>query len=111
MCLGGRMMAWLRYRCVVLALIGAWIALPASARATDIPVTTTLDTMSADGHCSLREALWAANNASPINADCPTGGGADTVLLPTGTYPIQIPSSNEDLGNDGDFDVWSDVTI
>jgi CSLREA domain-containing protein len=97
-------MAWLRYRCVVLALLWEGTALPATARATDIPVTTTVDSMSADGHCSLREALWAANNASPINADCPAGGGAARILLGATTYPIQLTSSNEDLGNDGDFE-------
>src|SRR5437763_7037595 len=104
-------MVWPCCRRVVLALVCAPIVLPAAAQATDIPVTTTADSMTMDGQCSLREALWAANNSSPVNADCQSGGAADTILLPTGMYPIQLNSTNEDLGNDGDFDVRSVVTI
>src|SRR4051794_24118719 len=48
----------------------AWVAAPASA--ATITVTETLDVRSADGHCSLREAIDSANNDS-----APFGGAGE----------------------------------
>lgn len=45
-----------------------------------IPVTTLLDVDAADGLCSLREAIEAANLDAP-GADCPAGAGADEIEI------------------------------
>lgn len=45
-----------------------------------IPVTTLLDVDAADGLCSLREAVEAANLDAP-GADCPAGAGADEIEI------------------------------
>jgi CSLREA domain-containing protein len=66
-------------------------------------VNTLLDTLDGrcDGQCSLREAVEAAN-AAP---------GPDTILLPDGILLLQRPGAGEDLGETGDLDVRSDITI
>jgi CSLREA domain-containing protein len=79
-----------------------------AAGAATFDVTTTEDEV--DGactpgaaDCALREAILAANGAA----------GADTIRLPAGTYPIQIPkpSSGDTTPFDGDFDITDDLTI
>ena len=62
-------------------LILALVFLPSSPFATTFPVTKTADTNDGicDADCSLREALFAANN----------NGGADEIILPrVPTYSI-----------------------
>src|SRR3970282_626777 len=41
-------------------------------------VNPTADELNADGDCSLREAITAANTDAPVDA-CPSGSGADTI--------------------------------
>lgn len=80
-----------------------------TAQATTFDVTTTDDEVdmdacgAGDADCSLREAILAANAA----------GGLDTIRLPAGTYPIQIPKPEEGASTaaDGDFDVTDDLAI
>ena len=48
------------------------LALAAPASATDIAVTTHSDLVGADGRCSLREAITAANTNATFG-DCPAG--------------------------------------
>jgi CSLREA domain-containing protein len=80
----------------------AWTAAPAAA--ADISVTTTADEIDADGDCSLREAIRAANVNLPVDA-CPAGSDAvrDTVILADGaTYSLTLPpttGSNELSGS------------
>ena len=72
-------------------------------------VNTTLDTIAANlktgqdstGHISLRSAIMAAN-AQP---------GADTIMLPNGTFRLTIAGKIDDSGVKGDLDVHSDLTI
>jgi CSLREA domain-containing protein len=85
-----------------------WFSLCASARATDIPVTTAVDEVSANGSCSLREAITAANQDIPVDA-CPAGNGADVIHLPAGVYQLRLVGADEDANLTGDLDV-TDVT-
>lgn len=59
----------------VAALLGA-----AAAGARTITVDTTLDADAADGVCSLREAILAANDDVARN-ECPGGSGADRIVF------------------------------
>jgi len=104
-----------------LALAGA-----AGAQAATINVTTTTDEFDTGQRCSLREAIWSANNDSNTMADgCVAGSGTDVINLAPGTYhltrqPDAAPSTpppptptdpheNGDLY--GDLDVTSPASI
>ena len=71
---------------LVLALTG--IAAPTAAHAAGISVNTAADA-AADGRCSLREALLAADTDRPVDA-CPAGSGADEVLVPRQTRDLVL---------------------
>jgi CSLREA domain-containing protein len=75
-----------------------------------IAVTTTADELNSDGDCSLREAIQAANTNAAVDA-CVPGAGADTVLVPAGTYLLAIPGANEDANQTGDLDILDHVTL
>jgi len=79
---------------------------PAAGYAAEIAVTTTADELNADGDCSLREAIQAANTDTAVDA-CPAGSGADTIVVPAGTYAISIAGTGEDANATGDFDITS----
>jgi CSLREA domain-containing protein len=98
--------------CLILALlVGAAWAVPANvARAATISVTTEQDENNTDGDCSLREAVIAANEDRPVDA-CPAGNGADTIVLPAGTYLLTIAGGNEDEAATGDWDITEDLTL
>ena len=66
--------------------------------------------MNADGDCSLREAISAANRHVIIDA-CESGDGADTIIVPAGTYTLTIEGRAEDAADTGDLDIPSDPTI
>ena len=51
--------------------------------------------------CSLRGAITKANNTP----------GADTIILPTGTYTLTLTGSDEDNNGTGDLDISDDLTI
>jgi CSLREA domain-containing protein len=53
------------------------------------------------GHCSLRAAVMEANALA----------GPDTIVLPSGTFNVELPGNNEDAGLTGDLDVREDVEI
>ena len=80
-----------------------------------ITVTTTSDSITDDGLCSLREAVIAANTDSPYNG-CPTGSGDDTILfsqtLPDpGIFTLNRLGAGEDDAMTGDFDLKGTLTI
>lgn len=71
-----------------------------------------VDVIANDGTCSLREAIVNANNNNQSgSADCVAGSGADTIVLPAGTYTLAIPGINEDLAATGDLDIAGDLII
>jgi CSLREA domain-containing protein len=94
---------------LALALLTAG-TLAGRAAAATIAVTTTADELDADGNCSLREAIRAANLDVAVDA-CPAGAGADEVVVPAGTYTLAIAGIAEDGGLTGDLDVTADLTI
>lgn len=101
---------WL-FVCTVHAL---FVAQPVYADSI-IPVTTDTDSIANDGLCSLREAVIAANRDSAFH-DCPSGSGADTILLdPTLPRPIVITltlvGAGEDSALSGDLDITGTLTI
>jgi CSLREA domain-containing protein len=75
-----------------------------------ISVTTTDDELNSDGDCSLREAIQAANTNAAVDA-CTPGMGADTVLVPAGTYLLTIPGAGENGNQTGDLDILDHVTL
>ena len=80
------------------------------ALGTTIYVNTEIDELNADGDCSLREAIQAANTDSAVDA-CEAGSGADTILLPAGTYTLVLPGGAENANATGDLDILEDLTI
>lgn len=88
---------------------------PVTAAGT-IVVTTTLDAISNDGLCSLREAVIAANtNAESSN--CPAGSpGEDTIVfdasisLPA-VFTLTLTGQNENYAASGDLDVRESLII
>ena len=83
------------------------ISRPAS---TTITVNTFADDLAANGNCTLREAIQAANTDSTVDA-CPAGSGADTIVLAAGTYTLTIAGASEDANATGDFDITNALTI
>jgi CSLREA domain-containing protein len=88
------------------------------AGAATINVTTTVDEFGTGNRCSLREALWSANNDNLVNAvGCRVGSGADTVVVPNGRFPlnqgIALPfgSVADDTGLLGDLDITAPVRV
>jgi CSLREA domain-containing protein len=82
----------------------------AARGATTITVNTTSDELAADGNCSLREAISAANTDAAVDG-CPAGSGADTIVVPAGSYALSIAGAGEDANASGDLDITSDLTI
>lgn len=83
---------------------------PPTAQAASITITTTDDELNADGDCSLREAIVAANTDTGVDA-CGAGSGADTIALPAGTYTLSIPGAGEDAAATGDLDITRGLVI
>jgi CSLREA domain-containing protein len=87
-------------------------AAPASADTT-ITVNTTADTYgAADSHCSLRDAITAANNGTAFGT-CPASSGAVTISLPadTSVYTLSIAPTGSDDNASGDLNISHSVTI
>ncbi|MEZ4367640.1 MAG: thrombospondin type 3 repeat-containing protein [Kofleriaceae bacterium] len=83
-------------------------AVATPAFATEIVVDSTVDQVTDDGNCTLREAVIAANTDSAVDG-CEAGSGADTIRLPSSFYPLQIAGANEDAAATGDLDITDDV--
>ena len=97
---------------VVLVFLLLFLASGQVAYAAIITVNTTDDELNSDGDCSLREAIQAANTDTAVDA-CTAGSGADTIVVPAGTYTLS-PNPNwqsEDANVTGDLDITADLTI
>jgi len=83
----------------------------AASAATTFTVTTVLDTVDANpadgicadagGQCSLRAAVMQANSSA----------GADTIIVPPGTYTLMLAGRDENASATGDLDITDAVTI
>ena len=93
-------------------LLGLFIGHGAAApmALATITVDTTDDELNNDGDCSLREAIQAANTDSAVDA-CQSGSGADTIILPAGTYTLTIAGAAENANQTGDLDILADLTL
>src|SRR3990172_691918 len=80
-----------------------------------IHVTSTLDRLSTDGLCTLREAIIAANKdiaSSSSPGECEAGSGDDTIIVPAGTYTLtRSDNGKEDSSSTGDLDITGNVVI
>ena len=87
----------------LLTLIALVIAFSSAANAATFLVSKTADTNdgTCDADCSLREAVIAANAAA----------GADTIVLPTGTFLLTIPDTDEDFAANGDLDIRDELAL
>lgn len=102
-----------RIRTVVSALflVAIWSTSgPGLAWATSITVSTTDDELNADGDCSLREAIQAANGDVAVD-NCPAGAGADVITLAAGIHQLSLTGASEDGNATGDLDIDGDVKI
>jgi CSLREA domain-containing protein len=94
----------------VAALAALVLTPPIPSSAAAILVDTTADELNADGDCSLREAIEAANTDAAVDA-CPAGSGADNITVPAGAYVLALPGIGEDANATGDLDISSDLTL
>lgn len=80
--------------------------------AATITVTTTADDTTANGNCTLREAIQAANSDAAVDA-CVAGSGADTIeLAASSTYTLTVADNTDPtLGPNGLPIITSTVTI
>lgn len=82
------------------------------ADAATLLVTTTADEFGSGERCSLREAVWSANNNSNERAPgCATGGRCDRIELPAGVHELTRQGVNEDAAETGDLDIYDDARI
>ncbi len=96
------------YLAVLLLVALAWLLLPAQvARADGITVTHTLDELSTNSQCSLREAISNANDDAATYPDCVAGSGTDTISLPSGTYTLTIAGQWNDTNTTGQLHLSS----
>ena len=84
--------------------------LSGDAFSATITVTIVDDTTAADGQCSLREAITAANTDAPFNG-CPAGNGVDEILLAAAEYRFELEGAGEDANASGDLDIRSSLTL
>lgn len=90
---------------VAAALVSAGGLMAASsATAATIAPNTFGDDNTANGNCTLREAVRAANEDAAVDA-CTAGTGADQVQLAAGTYTLSVAGSAENAATTGDLDI------
>ncbi len=90
-------------RRIAAVLAGVLVSWTLPLLAATFQVTTTQDSAdgTCDSHCSLREAVIAANQ-SP---------GTDQIVLPEGVYELTLTGSDENAALTGDLDITEAVTI
>ncbi|MBK7177693.1 MAG: DUF11 domain-containing protein [Chloroflexi bacterium] len=86
-----------------------------AAPETLISVTTALDELDANGLCSLREAIQAANTDTAVDACAAGSGENDVISIPAGHYLLTLADPVgvvEENGNaTGDLDILHSVAL
>jgi hypothetical protein len=89
--------------------VATLLAAPGAAQAVPITVTPGLadyDHVAADGACSLREAVTAANQNAANATDCTDGAlDVDVIVLPAGTLALDTNGGDEEGNANGDLDI------
>lgn len=93
---------------IILILLVVTTGLRPLTSEASISVNTFADEYNSGAACSLREAIQAANSNAAFGG-CPAGNGADTILLPAGTYHLTIDGVNDDTNASGDLDITTDA--
>ncbi|MCB8921634.1 MAG: CSLREA domain-containing protein [Ardenticatenaceae bacterium] len=98
---------------VIIFAQSVWAATTAS-----LTVTTASDVLDgADGLCSLREAVYAANNNVPfggVAGECAAGSDSETdvITLADGeTYLLSVAGADEDQTTTGDLDIVDNTAV
>ena len=95
-------------------VVAAGLLVAPAVSASTIEITHFVDDANtANGTCTLREAIRAANNNVAVDA-CPAGQSTvrDEILVVPGVHQINLASGqNEDLGVTGDLDLRGPVRI
>lgn len=96
---------------VLFLLAAMLIVLPSAAQAATFTVNSTADEVDADpgngicaaagGACTLRAAIQEANALA----------GADTIIVPAGTYTLTLAGAGENLAATGDLDISDNIAI
>ena len=94
----------------IVAVIGLVCLTSGPAISATITVDTTDDELNADGDCSLREAIQAANTNTAVDA-CTAGSGYDTIEVPAGMYTLMILGIGENSNATGDLDITENLDI
>jgi len=101
-----------RLRVFVSAIMAAVIMMAVSmvwvnpAHAATITVSTTTDERTANGTCSLREAIQNFNDNANTYTECGAPGDPTTISLPAGTYDLTLDAATlESFNVTGDLDI------
>lgn len=89
----GHAVRWLAVSLLAAVAFGPGVSL---ARASIVVNTTTDETTSGEGSCSLREAVAAANAPATPSVECPGASiGGTTITLQAGTYHLSLGTELE----------------
>ena len=91
--------------------VAAALAGPPPTHAADITVTTTVDEITVNGECSLREAVLAANTNLAVDACVAGTVELDILQLQPGRYTLAIAGAGEDAAVTGDLDLVGETAI
>jgi CSLREA domain-containing protein len=109
--------SWIRAAASLWLACVIFVGLAPTAAAATISVTTTVDEFDDPGPgtgCSLREAVQAANTNAAFGgcaAGSGAGDGADTIVVPAGTYTLTRTGADESSNVTGDLDIHENVSI
>lgn len=85
--------------CAIVFTALSFISICGAAQATDMTVATAADELTANGQCSLREAIANANANVQTYADCPAGTDDDRIVFASGVGQITLAQGQLVIGN------------
>ena len=101
----------LKHTALVFSLLALIVVgVPFAAQAATINVTADAVDTTVNGNCSLIEAIQAANTDMAVDA-CTAGSGADTIVIPAGTYTLTVVNAMTAAGASGLPAITSDITL